>query len=259
MKLIWHLVKKDLRLLWPWLALWYVALVLLIYKDFWLQTKSSDHFFVIHHDSFIYISFLLGLSTLAYASPLILVASLVDADPPLDDRAFWRTLPLGGARLFAAKILFLFIFAVLVPALIAAPGKWFPGVHPDQRLSLLGSWAAFLAAAVILLFLAASLFRKPLVGFAMLGGLPFFLSVALPFLASGYLLFYLFTIFTWASATVALLACLATVACIYIQHRRRLALKVLLLGLALAVTVGCLWPDDPLFAPEPAPRLHVPR
>ncbi len=110
MNLIWHLIKKDLRATRIWLILWVAAcathlalrLIQLASGDSALppnfaSTERPDH---------------LAL----YVLMLLIAPQIVQLDPPVSGRSFWKTLPIARWRLLSAKMLLLTALFVILPA-----------------------------------------------------------------------------------------------------------------------------------------------
>ncbi|ATC64962.1 hypothetical protein CMV30_13855 [Nibricoccus aquaticus] len=121
MHLLWHIVKKDLRRLWPWLAL-LVGATLARYANFyapgfdpertrlaelWNRAELIDNLF-------------LGLSLFATA---LIAAALVHQDPVIGDRSFWLTRPISGRRLLASKFITFTITLLVIPFAVQV-GWW---------------------------------------------------------------------------------------------------------------------------------------
>lgn len=109
MNLIWHLIKKDLRALRWWLVLWTLAcgthLVLRL-----IQLKSGDSALpaLFAHTG--------RPDHLALYIVMLLVApQVVQLDPPVSGRAFWKTLPIARWRLLVGKVLLLLALFVVLP------------------------------------------------------------------------------------------------------------------------------------------------
>lgn len=117
MKLIWHIVLKDLARLRMWLALW-VALYLLqvglgfglLYGDgtnldwpVWLQLASA------------------ALVLLQVVTGLIAICHLVHEDRVVGSDVDWRTRPVSPARLLVAKFLGAGLGFALLPVIMMAP------------------------------------------------------------------------------------------------------------------------------------------
>ena len=121
MSLIWHIVRKDFRRLrWP-LALW----LLLPLGQMVLVTSASRT--ALNQVSFE------GMGTwsmtwigLTWSVGLILAAWLVMEDGLVSTQAFWRTRPVHGARLLAAKMLGAVLLFSVLPVLVMIPlWLWF--------------------------------------------------------------------------------------------------------------------------------------
>lgn len=121
MKLTWHIVLKDLRRLWPWLAL-LVGATLTRYLNFHSPGYAPEHneLVAIWDRAEMIDNILLGLSLVTTA---IVTALLVHEDPLTGQNAFWFSRPISGARLLAAKFLTLTLAVVVVPLAIMI-GWW---------------------------------------------------------------------------------------------------------------------------------------
>ena len=54
-----------------------------------------------------------------------LAGAVILQDPPMGTKIFWMTRPISGGMLIRAKLVAIFIFLVLVPALWSGfPGGW---------------------------------------------------------------------------------------------------------------------------------------
>ena len=110
MNLIWHLIKKDLRALRFWLVLWVAAcgthLVLRL-----IQLKSGDAALPLNFQSTGRPDHLA-----LYVLMLLIAPQIVQLDPPVSGRAFWKTLPIARWRLLVGKVLLLLAFFVVLPA-----------------------------------------------------------------------------------------------------------------------------------------------
>lgn len=117
MKLIWHIVLKDLARLRRWLALWVTLYALqmglgfaLLYGDGadldwpnWLQLASA------------------ALVLLQIVTGLIAVCRLVHEDRLVGTDVGWRTRPASPARLLAAKLVGAGLWFALLPVLVMVP------------------------------------------------------------------------------------------------------------------------------------------
>ena len=145
MNLIWHLIKKDLRALRWWLVLWSLAcgthLVLRL-----IQLKSGDaalpaNFAVTGRPDHLAL----------YVLMLLIAPQIVQLDPPVSGRAFWKTLPIARWRLLVGKMLLLLAFFVVLPTLceiayFAAAGF---GEHTWAAVSI-WAWRALPPVALVL-------------------------------------------------------------------------------------------------------------
>jgi len=244
-----HIVKKDLRHLWPWLVLWWATFVLAAIYPVWafdrlLHSSASDTF----GDSFILLSSLSCIILL-----LVIVALLAEADTPLDDRSFWRTQPVAPARLLVAKFLFLIAFGLVVPLLIKIITLSAYGFSWEEGWPAFQNFALILIYGLVVLFLAASFFPRPLVGYAVLIGL-FLLTLFIVNTAPNDIVnnFPASSKDIWVLLSLFLAILTASVSCLYLRQRRRLAILVLVLGLVLDYALGLFWPAG---APTSQPLL----
>jgi hypothetical protein len=238
--LVTHILRKDLRHLWPWLALWWLAIALAYAQPAWTLSILTHPPFP---DPFRAMGlYILGLF-IRFVLALTLLGFLVTADSPTDDRAFWRTQPLSGLHLLAAKLLFLLVFCIGGALLIQAVSLVlydFSGAFIWKNLQ--NTAEVFLSSLAIAL-LAAVLFRRPYIGFAVVIGL----FVALTIIAS--------TAGDWllpdhrlpkagqsAVEFVYWVTFAAALGGIYLTQRRRLALCALGVGFILVSLIGLLWP-----------------
>jgi hypothetical protein len=120
MKLTWHIVLKDLRRLWPWLAV-LVGAMLARYTNFYTPGSAPGNIEPISLYDAEQIDFVLfGLSLFTTA---LSAAALVHQDAVTGSRAFWLTRPISGLRLLAAKTL-TFTLALLLLPLVVQVGWW---------------------------------------------------------------------------------------------------------------------------------------
>lgn len=108
--LLFHHLKKDIRHLKLPLLAWFILLVV-IHIHFLLMAGGMPGAGGAKS---------LLIMILLYLEPLlasIIIALVIQADSPVDSRAFWLTRPLTPKTLLAAKILFILIFLVGMPLL----------------------------------------------------------------------------------------------------------------------------------------------
>lgn len=153
MSLIWHMVGKDLRRLgWPvglWLAL-ILAHTLLV-----LGNLGSGKAILPAYEGLSY--FVATWGVVVGSVGFILAAWLVMDDSLVSTQAFWRTRPIHGARLLAAKALAAFVMFSLLPVVVLTPvwlwcgfsaGEWAWSALDLMLQNALISAAAFALASV---------------------------------------------------------------------------------------------------------------
>ena len=259
-----HIVKKDLRHLWPWLALWWATFVLAaIYPvwDFDKMMRGSEPGVGSQTTSFILLT---SLSCIILI--LVIIALLAEADTPLDDRSFWRTQPVPPSRLLAAKLTFLLAFGLLIPLLIKFITLAAYGFSSDQGWAAFQNFAGILICSNVVLLLAAAFFPRAIIGYAVLIGLLLFAlfmvntfpvldrASAPPQLLAPNVTIYTFPVLDrasppppppegfWIPLSLFLAALVATITCLYLHQRRLLALLVLIFCLVLdAALLGRFW------------------
>ncbi|MEJ1973156.1 MAG: ABC transporter ATP-binding protein [Lacunisphaera sp.] len=172
MNLIWHIVRKDLRRLrWP-LLLW---LLLPLVQWTLLATTSRTAMNPTAFDGMVTMS--ATWAGLTWVVGLILAAWLVMEDGLVSTQAFWRTRPINGARLLAAKTLGAILMFSVLPALLMVP-IWLAGGFSARELGLAVleialKQAIFTVAAFALACVTetAGQFLVRLIGAALLGPL----------------------------------------------------------------------------------------
>jgi hypothetical protein len=127
MGIAFHIFKKDLRRLWPFLIvlLTYAALQsILLVAD-----RQSASLSALDWTSRLRSSDLAGTGGLWILTALIIVF-LIHEDPPSGKSAFWLTRPIPLASLMAAKAGFIFFFLVAVPAAANLSVLFMYGLEP---------------------------------------------------------------------------------------------------------------------------------
>jgi hypothetical protein len=117
MRLLWHIVLKDLRRLRLPLTIWSaLQLLAIVATDFiWsLQTLPSAQMEGLINAASV-------LHPLSWLAAFDFTVRLIQEDSPARTDTFWRTRPISGLRLLTAKLLGLLLFALLAstPALLA--------------------------------------------------------------------------------------------------------------------------------------------
>src|ERR1700761_7893184 len=107
--MIWHIFKKDLRLLWPF----GFASAILQFAIVAVHLKLG-----VFEEEPIFSSVLLLLESVMYFGVAVLIASVVHEDSVVGTRQDWLVRPIRRRDLLLAKLLFL-LLAVQVPMLLA--------------------------------------------------------------------------------------------------------------------------------------------
>jgi ABC-type transport system involved in multi-copper enzyme maturation permease subunit len=132
MKLVWHMVVKDARRLWPAVLLWAGLFTAHRMSEWRLaQAMPAGNVEVIGRLQFIeMLTFVVQLLT-AY----VFAATLVVEDSPVGTSTFWPTRPISGARLFAGKVLGCVLWFGVLALLLALPW-WLAGDMVQSDLGL---------------------------------------------------------------------------------------------------------------------------
>ncbi len=153
MSLVWHIVRKDIQRLWLPLGLW-LALVL-------AQTLLAVHSMglvqvtVSSYEGLSY--FVATWGVILGVVGFVLAAWLVMEDNLVSTQAGWRTRPINGARLLAAKSLGALLMFSVLPAAVLTPvwlgcgfsaGEWAGAAGALMLRSGLISAAAFALAGI---------------------------------------------------------------------------------------------------------------
>src|SRR5579872_7282888 len=107
--MIWHIFKKDLRLLWPFGIAAVIAEFAIVAMHMKLGAFERQHIFS---------AVLFVLEIVTYFGVAALIAAVVHEDPIVGLRQDWLVRPICRCHLLAAKLLFIML-AVQVPMLIA--------------------------------------------------------------------------------------------------------------------------------------------
>lgn len=115
MRLVWHIIWKDVRRLrWP-LALW--GAVILVQYAVWHGQRPHDEAGGLRRVT----DMVLLLWGLHLVLGWLLVPQVMADDPLLEERAAWRTRPISGGRLLAAKLGGIFVMVCVWPSLLTVP------------------------------------------------------------------------------------------------------------------------------------------
>jgi len=123
MKLVWHIVKKDLRALrWP-LVVWVALIAAKLGVGLILLTSNATADLQL----FNLLNGLARILAILEVLGVVLVAALIHQDMLVGSTAFWATRPISGGRLLTAKLLGLGIIFGLIPILVTLP--WWLACH----------------------------------------------------------------------------------------------------------------------------------
>ncbi|MSU47876.1 MAG: hypothetical protein EXS37_02070 [Opitutus sp.] len=249
MRLVWHIVTKDVRRMTLPLAIW-IALVFTSALSLRLSAASGE--VVLAGDSGRWLDGIRLLSELLAVMEMVvagvLAAYLVQEDPLTGTEAAWLTRPIGGGRMLAAKLAGTALLLIVAPVLALTP-IWLASGFSARELA----WAAaeFAAWQLVIVVVAGSVaaITEDLGKFifAMAG-----LALAFFFISNYRLTEWL----TGGGETVLretrapLVIGLAGVFTLlvggvqYFTRRTRLAWSLVTAGLALMLLVQLAWPWD---------------
>ncbi len=241
MNLVWHIVRKDFRRLWLPLALWLLLVLghvsLLFFWDGPMGTNpdalTGKRYFVN------------TCGGIVMAVGFILAAWLVMEDNLASSTAFWRTRPLGGLRLLAAKSLGALLMFSVLPVLVLVPVWLACGfsvrqlAHAAMELALPQALLSLGAFALGAITESSGQFLVRLLGGSIV--LPAYLAWVIS--QGGHV--------NEASATRSILVAvlslatpLAMTAHQFLSRRTARTWTLFVLGLALLWVGGCWWPWD---------------
>ncbi len=115
MKLVWHIVRKDLVRLRGWLAIWALVLIAKIAVGWTVRAGDSALDWPQMVKSVLTLTWLEGVMT------FVLALLLMQEDRVMGPAPWWVTRPVAGGRLLAAKALGAIVALVGLPALITLP------------------------------------------------------------------------------------------------------------------------------------------
>ncbi len=240
MKQALHLLKKDLRRLWPLVALILALLCIQLVGEF------QDPLAVEQDPGGYYHS----LVTLFHFAVILAVAMLIQQEPLVGSTAFWLTRPISRLSLMAAKAMFLTFF-LIVPAVAAK--FWVLaayGLEPERYLSaLLETLGPHLAAVLAGVALAVVTPNVPIYIMAWIAAI-----VLLQISAQLLQKFFGITSWVWAGSgsllSMVLVIPAASLLAIhqYLTRTTRRSLFGLVVGFALLAVVSALCPWDLLWA-----------
>jgi len=247
--LTWHIVKKDYRYLRPYLDIWWGILVSNALVAAWcvhhiFHQSAADA--LKNNEQEILTSF----NWFFLAMDVLLLALVVDAilknDSPIDEKAFWRTRPVGGRRMFRAKLMSIGLFCFVVPGAIQAVEHLIFGFSPHEFLLGLEQFAVIQGGMVAVLASAALLFQRTIVGLltyvCMMIAVLMATAIA-PFEQPEAYLIVMVASFRngWIFPGIIIAAVFLLAALIYNGRRRRTGFLILGTGILLLWPVGFSW------------------
>jgi hypothetical protein len=123
MKLVWHIIKKDLRALrWP-LVVWVALIAAKLGVGLILLTSNATADLQLFNLLDGLVRILAALEVLG----VVMVAALIHQDMLMGSTAFWATRPISRGRLLTAKLLGLGIIFGVIPVLVTLP--WWLACH----------------------------------------------------------------------------------------------------------------------------------
>jgi hypothetical protein len=270
--LTWHIVKKDYRYLRPYLDIWWGILLCNAVAAAWcihhiFHTNAQDALnatprTILGNNQTVAV--LIGLNWFFLVLDVTFLCFVVDAilkiDSPIDEKAFWRTRPVGGARMFRAKFISLGLFCFVVPGVIQAAGHLVFGFSPGEFLRGLAQFAAIQGGLVALVACAAVLFQRTIQGMLTFVCLAVvFIAVEAFSQAPDSLFVALFAEFrnAWIFPGLFCATALMVAVLIYTGHRRLFGSLALVCGILLMWSAGFSWMNDQaaiaqIFASTPA-------
>ena len=117
MKLLVHLIKKDAMALGKLWCFWVLIIVAQVgaARELSLQ-HTVDLLRYQYVEGYFY-----GIGAAWMLGAYLLAGAAILQDPPVGTRIFWMTRPISGGMLIRAKLVGIFVFLVLVPALVWLP------------------------------------------------------------------------------------------------------------------------------------------
>ena len=238
----WHLLKKDLRRLWPLLSFTYG--ILLLQGFLALQDPLTEEEFIRFNPH----------SLLLIAAVMGVVGMVVQQEPLVGTTAFWLTRPIRRSSLVLEKVAFLLAFVVALP-ILADISIWMAYGLEAERYSVLlfemgGPFVGMVIAGVLLAAVTPSLpmyFVAWLVACLALATAPLLVQSLFDMTffdsrmlvegeSSREIVFWVVVIVTGGLLTVYQ----------YLTRKTRRSLVGLGIGFLLAVFVNALWPWDVL-------------
>lgn len=140
MKLVWHIVRKDLRQNWVLITFFLAAYATRLLAGLGILAIDGPDRIVARATGLTMLASLAGV--IQWATAFLLVGVAVHHDPLLGTTAFWATRPISGWRLLAAKVLLLGLVLVAAPVFLALPWWIHCGFAPADLGAAIGATAS---------------------------------------------------------------------------------------------------------------------
>ncbi len=224
--MVWHIFKKDLRLLW-WNALMVTAVQLGHAVMQWRADRAGQQ----------YESWAILLQVLAWLGGAFLTISIVHQDSLVGVRQDWLVRPIRRVDLLAAKLVFMLL-------LVAAPYGLFEFVFvlshglPWVESLVASVWAsAFLVVIWYLPAMAFGVLTKSLPQAVGAAAMAFVLAVAIGNLTSQRFLTAVGSVMSWVPTSIgAMWGSCGLAALLALQYGRRATMKARLLAVGVALS-----------------------
>ncbi len=246
MNLIFAVVRKDARALAGRMAWWLGLMVLKLAVGAWLFLSPDVTRAMFDKAGYALIVLALTEGALLF----LLAALLVREDAPAGENTFWRTRPISGARLLAAKMTGAFLLLVL-PAIATSLPWWLLAGGMDATALLragalmLGVQAAVILPAVMMAAVTDSLGRMLVYSVLLLGVGSLFAGYVGVFVAAPSQSAEEGNWRLWVWAGGAAVTAMAIVLAQYLGRRPYRAALTAVLGLGAALGLARWWPYSP--------------
>ena len=147
--LIWHIIKKDLRRFRALLAMWCAALVIRVVAAGLVGNDTGGRMEAGMVILFVLILFLNAL----------MVTRVVAEDSPLKEAAFWRSRPITGRQMMTAKVFFLVVWTLILPALVVVAAGYAYGFTGWECVAV-AAGQLIIHASIGALFLTTSILTQ---------------------------------------------------------------------------------------------------
>lgn len=244
MKLMLHVMGKDLRRLRAWLAVWISVLLLKFGAGFYLvlwsrqeSPGSLQRLFTQWSDV------VWTLTALDVALTFLIAALLVHEDSVIGSNGFWMTKPLSGKRLLGAKALGALVLLGLPPLILSLPWWVLCGFRVPQM--------AFAAGETLVIQMALALLAMAMAALAdTLARVVIWTVVGILTLGGGSVLWGALILADKSSVPTRFLAeavvltatLIAVIASRFLTRRGRLSFALLAGGIALEAGILGFWP-----------------